>query len=552
MADTSIAATLGTGTLLLAASVNGGVATPIGIVAYEGNDGTPHDVTPATPMPVTDAASEASLASLVTASGLQATSALQGTANTALAAIQTSTAAIAAATPVLVGGAVPVTAAALPLPTGAATSALQTTGNTYLAGIEMACNSLATGVVIQSSALPAGAATSALQTTGNTSLSTIATHTPALGAATTANSSPVNIASDQTVPVSAAALPLPTGAATAANQATANTSLAAIQTSTAASATAANQTTANTALAAIQTSTAASATAANQATANTSLATIATNTTPATAGQLPSASSRSVVTASDDPNLGPCTLTGCSAISAANQTLWSVNVQGMAMAYCHIPAIGTSNVVTFECSNDDTNWNGVEAVSLGNPGVAAASTTANSSGMYAVTLGFGYFRVRVGSYTTPIAANAGYLALSPKPVSTPISTALTITPIPVTSQGSSHASKFISTTYTSGSAISSQVATSAVNLAALIISNSNATTGFFVKIYNVASGLSVGTTVPVWVIYVPPKTTLPIDCGPFSNRLFTGFALSINSGFADTDNASTGLNAGDVIVSWLY
>lgn len=42
--------------------------------------------------------------------------------------------------------------------------------------------------------------------------------TPALGAAATAASTPVNIASDQTVPVSAASLPLPTGAATAANQ----------------------------------------------------------------------------------------------------------------------------------------------------------------------------------------------------------------------------------------------------------------------------------------------------------------------------------------------
>jgi hypothetical protein len=49
--------------------------------------------------------------------------------------------------------------------------------------------------------LPTGAATSALQTTGNTSLATIATNTPALGAAVTASSSPVNIASDQIVNV---------------------------------------------------------------------------------------------------------------------------------------------------------------------------------------------------------------------------------------------------------------------------------------------------------------------------------------------------------------
>lgn len=51
--------------------------------------------------------------------------------------------------------------------------------------------------------LPTGAATSALQTTGNGALSSIDAKTPALGQATMANSSPVVIASDQSaVPVS--------------------------------------------------------------------------------------------------------------------------------------------------------------------------------------------------------------------------------------------------------------------------------------------------------------------------------------------------------------
>lgn len=72
--------------------------------------------------------------------------------------------------------------------------------------------------------LPAGAATASNQTTGNTSLGSIDSKIPAKGAATTANSTPVNIASDQTVPVSAASLPLPTGAATAAKQPSIGTS----------------------------------------------------------------------------------------------------------------------------------------------------------------------------------------------------------------------------------------------------------------------------------------------------------------------------------------
>ncbi len=63
-----------------------------------------------------------------------------------------------------------------------------------------------------------------------TRLSTISQNTPAPGQAAMAGSSPVVIASDQSaVPVSASSLPLPTGAATAANQSTELTFLSAIQ-----------------------------------------------------------------------------------------------------------------------------------------------------------------------------------------------------------------------------------------------------------------------------------------------------------------------------------
>jgi len=109
-------------------------------------------------------------------------------------------------------------------------------------------------VGVQSSVLPTGAATSALQTTGNTSLNSIDTKTPALGQALAAASVPVVLPAAQittltppttvtvtqatgsnlhtvvdsgtvtanagtgTFAVSAASLPLPTGASTAANQ----------------------------------------------------------------------------------------------------------------------------------------------------------------------------------------------------------------------------------------------------------------------------------------------------------------------------------------------
>lgn len=117
-----------------------------------------------------------------------ATSELQTTGNTSLATIASQTASAATAALQTTGNTSLTTIA-----TNSAnhsTSALQTAGNTSLATI-------ATNSGTQ--------ATASLQTTGNTSLATIATNTPAKGAAVTAASTPVNIASDQVVPTSNAA-----------------------------------------------------------------------------------------------------------------------------------------------------------------------------------------------------------------------------------------------------------------------------------------------------------------------------------------------------------
>ena len=190
------------------------------------------------------------------------TSALQTTGNNSLASIDAGipnalgTAVIASSMPVNIASdqVVPISATALPLPTGAATSALQGTGNTSLSSIDTKLSSQATAakqdlllaelqlkadltetqpVSLASIPLASGAATAANQTTTNASLASIDAGIPnALGAAVTASSMPVNIASDQVVPISAASLPLPTGAASATNQTTTNNSLASIDTKT--------------------------------------------------------------------------------------------------------------------------------------------------------------------------------------------------------------------------------------------------------------------------------------------------------------------------------
>lgn len=83
-----------------------------------------------------------------------------------------------------------VTAASLPLPTGAATSALQTTGNSSLSSIDGKITAVNTGaVVVSSSALPTGAAT-------QTTLASIDAKFSALGQTTMSASVPVVLASN--------------------------------------------------------------------------------------------------------------------------------------------------------------------------------------------------------------------------------------------------------------------------------------------------------------------------------------------------------------------
>jgi hypothetical protein len=125
--------------------------------------------------------------------------------------------------------AVPISAASLPLPTGAATAALQTqpgvdigdvTINNGAAGAAVNIQDGGNSITVDASSwpLPTGAATEAtvstllLNSTFNSRINT-------LGQKVMASSTPVVISSDQsTLPVSAASLPLPTGAATAALQ----------------------------------------------------------------------------------------------------------------------------------------------------------------------------------------------------------------------------------------------------------------------------------------------------------------------------------------------
>lgn len=144
----------------------------------------------------------------------------------------------------------PISASSLPLPTGASTSALQVTGNTTLTSIsgqlpatlgqKTSANSLAVVLASDQSSINVVASNAYAQgstTAGELGFLQLGAVTTAAPTYTTAQSSPLSLTvagalrvdgSAVTQPISAAALPLPTGAATSALQTAGNATLTAI------------------------------------------------------------------------------------------------------------------------------------------------------------------------------------------------------------------------------------------------------------------------------------------------------------------------------------
>lgn len=96
-------------------------------------------------------------------------------------------------------------------------------------------------------------------------------------------------------------------------------------------------------------------------------------------------------------------------------------------------------------------------------------------------------------------------------------------------------------------------ATSAKSSAACLnevtISNSNATTGVWLKIYAKNSAPTVGTDVPVRRYYCRPNDSLSVNLGT-GVRIATGLAWAVTTGAADSD--TTGVAANEVAVNISY
>ena len=213
--------------------------------------------------------------------------------------------------------------------------------------------------------------------------------------------------------------------------------------------------------------------------------------------------------------------------------------------------------ISFECSNNTTNgtdgtWYGVQAVR------SNANTVETSSGVLAATPAYmwhvnvgdyAWFRVRSTAHTSGTAAyilRPGSYATEPipagqitgtQPVSGSLTSAGTTTNTPATPTPS-----IVSSAATTNGTV---VKASAGTIYGGMLTNTGAAAAFF-KLYN-STTVTVGTTAVALTIPIPAGGSVPFNYGPQGMRFGTGICFSITNLAADAD--TTAVAAGQVKVN---
>lgn len=221
------------------------------------------------------------------------------------------------------------------------------------------------------------------------------------------------------------------------------------------------------------------------------------------------------------------------------------------MAFCTGTFSGVN--VTFEGSleaSGDSNWFGIQAVR------SNANTIETSTGNLSAQPAYGWemsvnalkrVRVRCTARTSGTQSwrfVQGTYATEPIPAAQvsatqPVSGSVTATPATATASAVNSAANTNATS----------IKTSAGSVYSVTASNINAAARF-VKLYNLASAPTVGTSTPVLTIPVPANSVVNVSFGATGYRFGTGIALAITGAAADSD--TTAVAAGEIKVLTAY
>lgn len=275
------------------------------------------------------------------------------------------------------------------------------------------------------------------------------------------------------------------------------------------------------------------------------------------------------------------TLTGFSETSAGSnwnliattQTTAATDCAGFRSIGLQIEGISvTTATITFEGSNDNTNFVSVPLYDTASPNLAPnAAPSFSGAPMHKFFQGpipFRYFRARLSSMTatslqaftklsiepytspafsnntaqingvTPLMGNGVTGTGSPRVTIASDTTANSnpwlVTLVPSATQGAATTHHLISAATTNATSVKGSSGT----INGGVISNSNAAIRFF-KLYNKATAPTVGTDTPVMTLILPPNSATPLPTG-LGLRLSTGIAYALTTGIAVADTGAVG------------
>jgi hypothetical protein len=239
----------------------------------------------------------------------------------------------------------------------------------------------------------------------------------------------------------------------------------------------------------------------------------------------------------------------------------SLTVTGLDDAASIVFAVYGTYAATFvfEVSEDGTNWFAITGVRFDSATgeTTSGALTSTSRAWRANIAGFSQFRVRCSAYTS---GTANWI-ISPTPYAFDITPFAGISSLPALIASSALAGDFsnavrtIATNAASRFRLVSAASTNATSVKAAAgrvygWQFSNTTAAYkFVKLYNVATAPTVGTTAITDTIAIPPNDSITWST-PIGVHYATGIALAVTGAAGDAD--ATAVAANDVIGQLFY
>ena len=236
-----------------------------------------------------------------------------------------------------------------------------------------------------------------------------------------------------------------------------------------------------------------------------------------------------------------------------------VNVGGFRSASVQVTSTATGGAYIFEQSNDGVNWVALpvfNAALVTAVPITAAITPTASAIIYTIPLRCTFFRLRISTTLTGGSIRA-YTRISTEPwtataqlvgnntaanlqVTATVSGTATTTPATPTPSN-------VNSAATTNATVVKGSAGTLYNIGA---SNTGAAAAF-IKLYNKATAPTVGTDVPVLTLVVPASGNVDFDLGPMGHRFATGIGLAITNLAADSDTTAVAANQVKVLTSFI-